>query len=131
MSGKSGTEQEIWKMLCVGIDKMTSWCRRLGTRNILIFGKYSLSAPLHPPTNTHAKFQLLAFSSFGCELSVSHSVTKEFYIIKKYCLMIDWFVQFLGKKQANCFCPTRFCQWRFVRVGISWKFILQERTMLW
>ena len=37
-----------------------------------------------PPINTHAKFQLLAFSRFGCALSIRHLVTEKIYII------IDW-----------------------------------------
>ena len=42
--------------------------------------KSSLSATLHPLTNTHAKFQLSTTINFGCALSVSHSVTEGFYM---------------------------------------------------
>ena len=41
------------------------------------------------PTNTYAKFKFLAFSSFGCALSVSHSETEEFYIY--WLIDDDWF----------------------------------------
>ena len=61
-----------------------------------IFGitKSSLSATLHPPTDTHAKFQLSTASSFGCCLSVSQSLSngKVLYILILHsaALVVAW-----------------------------------------
>ena len=45
------------------------------------FGKSSLGAPLYPPTSTHANFSYLrsVVQAVRCLMSVSHSVTEEFY----------------------------------------------------